>query len=60
MILKNCEIKSPLVNQNNYQANDECLSLLTFGIKLNDKKHSLCKNELIAFCNQVSVLFFIF
>ena len=54
MILKNCEIKSPLVNQNNYQANDECLSLLTFGIKLNDKKHSLCKNELIAFCNQVS------
>ena len=31
MILKNCEIKSTLVNQNQYQANDECLSLLTFG-----------------------------
>ncbi len=76
MIVKNCELKSAQVNQSNFQTNNECLSLLTFGkqilkiflwyfitfiyfkgIKLNENKHTVCKNELIAFCNQVNLFF---
>lgn len=54
LLMKNCELKTAQINNHNIQKLDECLSLKTFGIDLSQTRSSICSNDLIAFCNQVT------
>jgi hypothetical protein len=57
ILMKNCEIKTAQINNHSIQKLDECISLKNYGITLSENKMSICSNELIAFCNQVSFRF---
>ena len=57
MVIKNCEFKKNQIEAPVHQKVDECISLLTYGIQLNENKHSVCSTELITFCNQVCFKF---
>lgn len=54
ILMKNCEVKTAQINNHVVQKLDECFSLKNYGITLSENKVSVCSNELIAFCNQVT------